>query len=139
MIHPICPKMVFLGFLEGNVLEVENEWTGNRWLFGIPAGNGRSFEWVQPMEWTYEIMQLQLDKRMFTGDVYGTWSIRLNRTSSQHTRLLKLNSSDLLSDLETSCVSITSCTSIDLNSMTALVVVIAVLLSIFVLLNVLKN
>ena len=127
------------GFLERNVLEVENEWTGNQWLFGIPAGNGRSFEWVQPMEWTYEIMQLRVDKKTFTGDVYGTWSIRLNRTSSQHTRLLKLNSSDLLSDLETSCVLITSCTSIDLSSMTALVVIIAVLLSIFVLLIVLKN
>ena len=127
------------GFLEGNVLKVENEWTGNRWLFGIPASNGRSFEWVQPMEWTYEIMELRRSDELFTGNVYGTWSIRLNRTSSQHTRLLKLKSSDLPNDLETSCVSISSCTSIDLNSMTALVVIIAVLLSIFVLLVVLKK
>ena len=134
----------FYGFMDGNVLEVENKWTGNQWSFGIPAGNGKSFEWVQPMEWRYEVMKLYTKTGMIAADIYGTWSIRLNTTDSRRSTLLTLKSfgsGNTVYPCEpmTTSRAPTSCPPTDLDSMTALVATIGVSLFICILVIVLKQ
>jgi hypothetical protein len=115
---------------QGDVLEVKGEWTGNRWLFGIPKGTE---DWVQPLEWGYDILQLNAreDNRIPTGTLCGTWKISYNPTDTATTVLslvcfgpsnIPLNPCGLDDETETSC---------DLKklySMSALVFIIVALL-----------
>jgi hypothetical protein len=71
---------VFNMLTNGNVLEVKSEWTGNRWLFGIPYGTTDSVNWMQPLEWGYEIMGLFVsrhedNRKLIDGNLYATWKI----------------------------------------------------------------
>ena len=121
----------FYGFHDGNILETWNNWTGNGWLLGIPFGNENMFDWIQPLEWKYEIVKLVSDNTMLAGDLYGTWWIE-KYLKDNFTSVLSLTSSSARLPVVPQCVSeetdSLSCNSTDLHSMVALVATVALLL-----------
>lgn len=110
-------------FEQGKVLEVFNNYTGNRWKFGIPSSN-RSFDWIQPLEWSYEIL---------TGSeltvMYGTWQVNATGIADKSGSLTVLASSP--SPNYTLCYSVASsadCDPVSLYDMTGLVGLVLLLL-----------
>ena len=118
----------FYKLKSGDVLEVNSKWTGNRWLFGIPYGSADFVDWVQPLEWGYEIMELFFNRNdknrdALDGNLYATW--RINKGDKIAGILSLVNPSTSESPLD-HCL--TSCDSKSLYSMSSLVFIVLTLL-----------
>ena len=114
------------GLLDGGVLEVFNNFTGNRWKFGIPGSNTDP-NWIQPLEWSYDILSgLEFE------ELYGSWDINATGLATK-SGVLTVFKASFPPNFTRCDYSEIDCDASSLYSMTALVVIILVLLFVVVI------
>ena len=127
----------------GGQLMVTNEWTGNTMIIGEDLGGPYNFDWVQPHNWAYEIVQLQSEGNSTEVGykIYGKWVLEsINGTKGSITLFrnhtvktvkscdLPIATSQRPSSSPTPSSSPESCDEKEVDTMAGLVAIVTILL-----------